>query len=369
MRHAHDDAYWMRRAFSLARRGRGAVHPNPRVGCVLVADGGCVVGEGWHESDGTPHAEAVALAVAGAAAKGSSCYVTLEPCAHHGRTPPCADALMAAGVKRVVAAMEDPDTRVSGAGLAMLRQGGVTTECGLLSVRAEALNPGYIRRKKGGKPWLRCKLAVSLDGRTALQDGQSSWISSTKSRVDVHRLRAESAAIVTGIGTVLADDPRLDIRHVRPLPVPPVRVVLDRTLRIPAKLRMLQSPGRIIVFCCGSKPPPRAAALPGQLEVIALPVQADDFPAAVLGYLGQKLDINEVMLEAGATLGGAFIAANLVDELILYVAGSLLGDAAKPMFKLPAVNGIDIAPRFNFKSIRRINPDIKVVLTPEIISR
>lgn len=347
----------MARALRLAARGRGAAHPNPRVGCVLADSSGGVIATGWHRRHGGPHAERMALDAAGPAARGSACYVTLEPCAHHGHTPPCAEALVAAGVRRVVAAMEDPDARVSGRGLALLRDAGVEVETGLMEEAAAALNPGYIRRKGGGRPWLRCKLAVSVDGRTALANGSSRWISSPAARQDAHRtLRAESAAIMTGIGTVLADDPRLDIRHARPLPEPPLRVVLDRKLRIGPEPRLLHCPGRIMVFCCGDKLPPHAAALPPRLEAVALPVPPDKLPEAALDYLGREMEINEVLLEAGPRLSGACLAAGLVDELVVYMGASILGDSAKGMFSLPELKDIDAATRMRFASCKAL-PD------------
>lgn len=240
------DYRWMARALTLARRGLYSVDPNPRVGCVLVREG-AIVGEGWHERAGEAHAEVIALAAAGRQARGATVYVTLEPCCHYGRTPPCTEALLQAGVARVAAAMRDPNPQVAGQGLAILREAGVAVDCGLLEAEARALNPGFIQRMTQGRPFVRLKLAMSLDGRTALASGESQWLTGEAARQDVQRLRARSSVILTGIGTVLADDPGLNVR-LPEVSRQPLRVILDSDLRTPPTARTLQLPGSVLIF-------------------------------------------------------------------------------------------------------------------------
>ncbi|WP_348759940.1 bifunctional diaminohydroxyphosphoribosylaminopyrimidine deaminase/5-amino-6-(5-phosphoribosylamino)uracil reductase RibD [Candidatus Methylocalor cossyra] len=352
------DAAFMARALRLAERGLYSTDPNPRVGCVLVRDGQ-VIGEGWHRQAGGPHAEIVALAAAGEAARGATAYVTLEPCCHQGRTPPCTDALIAAGVARVVAAMEDPNPRVSGAGLRRLAAAGITVQCGLLEGPAEALNPGFCRRMRGGRPWLRSKLAMSLDGRTALASGVSRWITGPDARRDGHRLRARSSAIVTGIGTVLADDPELTARlpEMAETIVQPARVVLDSRGRLPASARLAAVPGRVIVL--GVAP---ARSVPGGVEFHTLPAGEDgrvDLPAA-LDWLGQA-EFNEVLVEAGPTLNGALLRAGLVDEWVVYLAPVVLGDAGRGLFHLPALTRMADRHELSLRDVRQVGRDVRMV--------
>lgn len=352
----------MARALRLAARGLDTTDPNPRVGCVIAA-GDEVVGEGFHERAGGPHAEVVALAAAGTRAKGATAYVTLEPCSHHGRTPPCADALVAAGVARVVYAVGDPNPRVNGGGAARLRAAGIEVGTGPLGGQARALNPGFHSRMERGRPWLRLKLACSLDGRTALASGESRWITSEAARRDVQRLRARSSAILTGVGTVLADDPRLDVR----LPGAtrqPLRVVLDPRLETPASARVLQPPGDVLVLASEAGAPGAAAleATGARVEVLPGDPSALDLEA-VLARLAE-LEVNEVHAECGATLAGALLNASLVDELVVYLAPVLLGEEGRPLAILGGLESMQERLRLEIVSERRVGPDLRLVLRP-----
>lgn len=362
--------YWMARAIRLAERGLYTTDPNPRVGCVVVAEGRCV-GEGWHERAGEPHAEVHALRQAGERARGSDVYVTLEPCAHFGRTPPCANALIEAGVRRVFIACGDPNPQVSGQGVARLRAAGIEVSEGVLAASAEPLNPGFLRRMRGGRPWVRLKTAASLDGRVALRNGVSQWITGPEAREDVQRLRARSSAIVTGIGTVMADDPLLNVRSPEILAASggrvrhPLRVVLDRGLKIASQARLLTDPlGQKVIVTT-------ATALRQQSEQAVILRQFADLWAA-----GEDLDLewllaglanlgcNEILVEAGGTLAGAFLAAGLVDEYWVYLAGLLLGPSAQPMALLTDSDRIEQAPRFHLQECRRVGSDLRLVYTP-----
>ncbi|WP_163143963.1 bifunctional diaminohydroxyphosphoribosylaminopyrimidine deaminase/5-amino-6-(5-phosphoribosylamino)uracil reductase RibD, partial [Arhodomonas sp. KWT] len=305
----------MARAIRLARRGLYTTDPNPRVGCV-IARAGEIVGEGWHERAGEPHAEVHALRAAGAAARGATAYVTLEPCAHHGRTPPCADALAEAGVARVVAAGTDPNPVVAGGGLERLRLAGVETAAGLMAEQARGLNPGFLRRMAEGMPWVRVKLAASLDGRTAMASGESRWITGAPARRDVHRWRARSSAMLTGIGTVLADDPALTVRDVDAPVMQPARYVIDPSLRLPEGARLVADGGGVTVFCSWPDDARVASLEAAGVRVVPLPPDPQGRPVltAVLAAMARD-GVNEVMVEAGPTLAGAVVAAGLADEL------------------------------------------------------
>ncbi len=363
------DEHYMAQAIRLAARGIYTTHPNPNVGCVIVNDG-TVVGEGWHRQAGGPHAEVVALQQAGARAHGATVYVTLEPCSHHGRTPPCAEALVAAGISRVVVAMQDPNPRVAGRGLQRLRDAGIAVQAGLLEIQARALNPGFISRMQRRRPWLRVKLAASLDGRTAMASGESKWISGTAARQDVQRLRARSAAIMTGIGTVLADDPGLNVRleaehlyGVEPVRQP-LRVVLDPDLAMPAQARLLSVPGHALVFT-GVSEPQRYRALQGSgAEVVLVAARHGQLDlAAVLQQLAER-EINDVLLECGATLAGAFVQAGLVDELILYLAPHLMGDAARGLFRLPGLERMQDRIALEWLDVRHVGSELRITARP-----
>lgn len=326
-----EDSRFMAQALRLAQKGLDTSSPNPRVGCVIVKDGR-VVAEGWHRRAGEPHAEAIALAAAGESARGGTAYVTLEPCSHHGRTPPCADALIAAGVARVVAATQDPNPRVAGNGFASLMAAGVHVDTGVLGAEAAALNAGFFSRMQRGRPRVLCKLAMSLDGRTAMASGESKWITGEAARADVQRLRARSCAVVSGIGTVLADDPRLDVRGGERQPL---RVIVDTALRTTPVARVLAPPGRALIVHSVVDSARESALRDAGADLMHLP--ADDGRVALLALLERLAarECNEVLLEAGATLAGAFAQAGLIDEYRIYMAPVLLGSRARPLMELP----------------------------------
>ena len=356
------DRRHMARALELAAEGLFSADPNPRVGCVLARDDR-VVGEGWHRRVGKSHAEVLALRDAGAAARGATAYVSLEPCSHFGRTPPCADALIRAGVARVVAAMEDSNPQVSGQGLARLRAAGVAAQSGLLESEARALNPGFVKRMETGLPYVRIKSALSLDGRTAMASGESRWISSPESRADVQRWRARSSAVLTGIGTVLADDPSLNVRMESEAwgrgPVrQPMRVILDGRGRLPANAKTLGFPGIVLAFT-----EPGASVPEGALHETA-PYSASGLDLiAVLRALAAR-EMNEILVEAGPTLAGAFVAAGLADELVLYLAPHLMGDAARGLFRLSGLERMVQRIALDIVDIQRLGPDMRIIARP-----
>ena len=351
----------MARALRLAERGAYTARPNPMVGCVIARDGE-VVGEGWHQRKGGPHAEVFALEAAGDRARGATAYVSLEPCAHHGSTPPCADALVGAGVTRVVAAMRDPFPAVDGAGFERLQAAGIAVDHGLMEAQARELNRGFLARVERGRPWLRVKLAMSLDGRTAMASGDSKWISGEASRQDVQRWRARSGALLTGAGTVLADDPQLTVRLDDGSDfLPPLRVVLDPGLATVARGRVREGEAPTLYIHAPD------ARLPRGLDIdrVSVPVQGTRFDLdAVLRLLAAR-GINEVQLEAGATLAGAFLDAGLVDELLLYVAPVLLGPRARPLFDGLHIDAM--AQRLKMQRIdsTMVGEDFRLLLRPE----
>jgi diaminohydroxyphosphoribosylaminopyrimidine deaminase/5-amino-6-(5-phosphoribosylamino)uracil reductase len=392
----------MAHALRLAKRGLYTTAPNPRVGCV-IADGETVLGTGFHQRAGEPHAEVFALREAGARARGATAYVTLEPCAHHGRTPPCADALVAAGVGRVVVAAEDPFDQVAGRGIERLRAAGITVETGLMRDAARELNIGFFSRIERGRPFVRVKLAMSLDGRTALANGDSKWITGEAARADVQHWRARSSVILSGSGTVLADNPRLTVRFsplspgnaggegwgegaarkatapltsqrdsLRSQPSPPselggegfrpLRVILDRRLRTPADSHVLDAAAPTLLLHAPNATP--AATRPAHVEYASVPEQGDTLDLhAVLALLAAR-DCNEVHVEAGPTLCGALFAAGLVDELLLYIAPVLLGSEAAPLMNLPGLT--DMASRWSLRLLdqRMLGADIRLRLRP-----
>jgi diaminohydroxyphosphoribosylaminopyrimidine deaminase/5-amino-6-(5-phosphoribosylamino)uracil reductase len=351
------DHEFMARALRLAELGLFSTTPNPRVGCVIVK-GGRVVGEGWHQRAGEAHAEIHALQAAGAAARGATVYVTLEPCSHHGRTPPCCDALVAAGVVRVVAAMQDPNPQVAGEGVACLRNAGVDVACGLLESEAQALNVGFVARMTRGRPWLRMKLAASLDGKTALENGVSQWITGAAARQDGHRWRARACALLTGIGTVRDDDPQLNVRGVD-TSRQPLKVVVDSRLELPLDAKILRAGG--VLVAAAVEDTARITALRAQgAEVILLPGPGDKVDlSALMHVLGQR-GINEVHAEAGFKLNGSLLRAGLVDELLLYLAPCLLGDAARGMFNLPALESLEGKRRLKIDDARMLGADLRL---------
>ncbi len=368
---AAKDQAFMARALRLARLGLYTTHPNPRVGCVLVA-GGRIVGEGYHRRAGGPHAERLALAQAGALARGATAYTTLEPCCHQGRTPPCVDALLEAGVARVVSAMVDPNPLVAGKGLAALQSAGVEVAVGPLAEAAKRLNPGFIKRMSQGLPYVRCKLALSLDGRTALASGESRWITSEAARRDVQRLRAQSSAILTGIETLLHDDPSLNVRlgptdlGLAPAEevLQPLRVVVDSRLRTPPGAHLFALPGEVLVACVDWDPA-RAAALETRgARVCQMPEHRGRVDLeALLRFLASE-EINGVLIEAGPTLAGAALQAALIDELWLYLAPHLLGDGARGLFHLPGLERMAERISLEILDVRAVGPDWRIRARP-----
>lgn len=352
-----DDHRFMARALQLAQRGLYTTTPNPRVGCVITR-GPSVIGEGWHERTGGPHAEVNALAMAGAAARGATVYVSLEPCAHQGRTAPCAAALAAAGVGRVVAAMQDPNPLVAGKGLAVLEQAGIAVECGLLEDEARELNVGFVARMTRGRPWVRMKLAASLDGKTALTNGRSQWITGAAARRDGHAWRARACAVLTGIGTVKDDDPQLTVREVQ-TPRQPLRVVVDSRLETPLSARVLAG-GALLATAVDDADRIRALREKGA-EVVVLPNAAGKVElGALMQELGQR-GMNEVHVEAGFRLNGSLLREGLVDELVVYLAPHLIGDAARGMFELPQLEDLSGRRELKIRDLRMIGTDIRII--------
>lgn len=365
----HNDQFYMARAFELARQGRFTTIPNPNVGCVIVRDGQ-IVGEGYHLRAGEPHAEVHALRMAGEQARGATVYVTLEPCSHQGRTPPCADALIAAGVSRVVAAMQDPNPQVAGRGLHKLQQAGIEVCHGVMLADAEAVNRGFLKRMRTGLPYVQLKLGASLDGRTAMASGESQWITSAQSRQDVQRLRAESSAILSTSATVLADDPSLtvrwdelsdDIRQLYPRESlrQPVRVILDSQNRVTPQHRVVQQPGSTWLARLQAD----AQSWPAGVEQLLLPAYGRGIDLVAMMMQLAKCQVNTVWVEAGAQLAGGLLQAGLVDELILYVAPKLLGDNGRGLCQLPGLVQLSEAPEFVFSEVRQIGPDLRLRLT------
>lgn len=367
------DRIHMARAIRLAALGLYTTAPNPCVGCVLVRDGE-VVGEGWHHRAGAPHAERLALAMAGDRAQGATAFVSLEPCCHHGKTPPCVDGLIKSGVRRVVAAMQDPNPLVAGAGLALLRAQGVSTAVGLLEEEARRLNPGFIKRMEQGLPYVRCKLAASLDGRTAMASGESQWITSDAARRDAQFLRARSAAILTGVETLLADDPSLNVRLLAtelPGVEPdsqvhqPVRVVVDSRLRTPPTARLLTLPGSSLIACLSAEPGLAARLEAAGAQVLVTPAGPGGVDLEfLLRYLARQ-EINEVLIEAGATLAGAALQAGLVDEWVLYLAPHLMGDAGLGLCHLPGLELMRDRLPLSIQDIRMVGPDLRITAIPQ----
>ena len=353
----------MARALRLAEHGRRTADPNPRVGCVLVRDGECV-GEAWHSRAGEPHAEILALRQAGANATGATAYVTLEPCSHYGRTPPCADALIEAGIARVVAGATDPNPRVSGRGLERLRDAGVAVASGLMAEQSERLNPGFFRRMRAGLPYVRVKVAASLDGRTAMASGESRWITGAAARRDVHDLRAASSAIVTGVDTVIADDPQLTARDTHGEFLPPRRIVVDSQLRTPPGARMLADERGVVIVHGGIMPgrEPDLVHAGAELWQVALGDDGHVAPAAVLEALATA-EINEVLVEAGPRLSGAWVQAGLVDELVIYLAPHLMGHEGRPLLTLAGLEVMSERLPLSWRDQRRVGEDLRLTLS------
>jgi diaminohydroxyphosphoribosylaminopyrimidine deaminase / 5-amino-6-(5-phosphoribosylamino)uracil reductase len=347
-----EPGHFMARALELAARGRATTHPNPRVGCVLVRDGE-VVGEGWHERAGEPHAEIFALNAAGSRACGAEAFVTLEPCCHFGRTGPCTDALITAGVRKVWAAMPDPNPKVSGQGFAKLREAGVVVEVGLHQAEAEVLNRGFSSRMRRGRPWLTLKIAASLDGRTAMASGESKWITGDEARLDVHRLRAEAGAVLTSADTVLADDPQLTARGEYSSLAD--RIVIDSSARVGTDAKVWARDGARCFWITGA-----TGVSPPHVERIAVPVARGHVDlSATLVELGRR-EINEVLVECGPKLAGALIQQQLVDELVLYLAPGFLGHRGQPVAVLPGLRKLEQRVQLKFNEISQVGPDLRV---------
>lgn len=369
------DAAWMARALQLAAKGLYTTGVNPRVGCVLVKDNQ-MVGEGWHERAGEPHAEVMALRDAerrGNNVSGATAYVTLEPCAHQGKTPPCADTLIQAGVSRVVAAMQDPNPLVAGKGFALLHAAGIEVAAPLMAAEASALNVGFVKRMCQGLPWVRLKMAGSLDGRSALANGESQWITGPEARADGHRFRARAQAILTGVGTLVADNPMLTVRDVeapigqvgQPVSLSvPLRVVVDSHLRTPTSASLLQ--GGCLIATASTDPSKTAALQAAGAEIIVLPnAEGRVDLEALLRHLAQR-GVNEVHLEAGSRLSGVFLKAGLVDELLLYMAPTLLGSDARGWFDDLGLTSLKEKVALQVHDLRMIGPDLRIMAKPAV---
>jgi diaminohydroxyphosphoribosylaminopyrimidine deaminase/5-amino-6-(5-phosphoribosylamino)uracil reductase len=365
------DHQHMARALQLAALGRYSTAPNPAVGCVLTDPAGQPVGEGWHRRAGEPHAEILALRAAQGRQRHGTAYVTLEPCAHHGRTPPCVDAVLAAAPSRVVVAMEDPNPRVAGQGIRRLREAGIEVHVGLLGAEAAELNRGFVSRMTRGRPWVTVKLGTSLDGRTALADGSSKWITGPHARADVQRLRAQASAVLTGIGTVLADDPALSVRDPR-FPLHgrrPLRVIFDARGQLPPRAQVLNDDHDTLVLTSQAGAAElQAHGIHGQvhleLELLPVDVHGRLDPAVALARLAER-ECNEVLVESGARLAGTFLAAGLVDELVTYLAPTILGQDARPAFSLPQpLTALEQRARFSYHDVRIVGRDLRVTLRP-----
>ncbi len=352
------DRQTMIRALHLAELGLNTTTPNPRVGCVLADSDGTVLAEGYHRKAGEPHAEVIALDNAADKAKGATAYITLEPCCHQGRTGPCSDALIKAGVTRVVYAMEDPNPRVAGQGLARLRQAGIEVDGPLMEEAARTLNPGFIKRMTVGLPFVRLKMAMSLDGRTAMKSGESKWITGPSARQDVQRLRARSCAILTGVGSVIQDNPALTVR-LDELSRQPLRVIVDSQVKSPLEAEIFTLPGRTVIACCDA-----GAGAKSQFEAWVLPERAGRVDLeALLRKLAEE-GCNEVLIETGATLAGAFVGLGLVDEFVIYMAAKLLGSEARPLFDLPIGTMSGRLP-LTVQDIRAVGDDFRITATPD----
>ena len=360
-----DDYRFMAKAIELAKNGLYTTDPNPRVGCVLVKHG-VIVGEGWHDKAGGPHAEINALQAAGDNAKGATAYVSLEPCSHHGRTPPCSEALINAQVTRVVAAMQDPNPVVAGNGLQLLAQAGIAVTTGVMESQAQSLNPGHIMRMNSGRPYVRSKLAMSLDGRTAMANGESKWITGTAARHDVHFLRARSSAIFTGIGTVLADDPALNVRIEHLHYFPPIRVIVDSALKMPPSVKMLSLPGRTVILTCSSDQQKVDKLIEKGAEIVRIESTHNQVNLQQAFSRLAAMQINEVLVEAGSTLNAALLQAGLIDEIIIYMAAKIMGDKARGLFDLKNIISMEQSISLRIADIRAVGDDWRITAYPVI---
>lgn len=354
------DHQFMSRAVQLAKQGRYTCDPNPRVGCVITKNQK-ILAEGWHAVTGEAHAEVNALNNCNAA-NDTTVYLTLEPCSHHGRTPPCVEALISAKVAEVVIAMVDPNPSVSGAGIKRLQSEGITVRQGLLESEAKKLNPGFIKRMVRGLPFVSCKMAMSLDGRTALANGKSQWISSAQSRCDVHQLRAASSAVLSNVETVIQDDAALNARGLDFDFKQPIRVIIDRKLKLPITAKLLSIPGEIIIYT-ETNDKTRISELENAGAKIVCLSNSIDWLHKVFTHMAKEEHINEVMVETGATFAGVLIEAGLIDQLIIYMAPILLGSDANPLVKLKEIEDLSDAKHLTVSDVRQIGPDIRYTLT------
>ena len=352
------DHEFMGRSLDLARRGLYTTTPNPRVGCVVVEDG-VVVGEGWHEKAGLPHAEVLALKAAGERARGAALYLNLEPCSHHGRTPPCVDAIIEAGVKRVVAAIGDPNPKVAGAGFAKLRAAGIAVEQGLREDEARELNIGFLARMTRGRPWVRMKIAASLDGRTALANGKSQWITGEAARGDGHRWRARACAVLTGFGTVRDDDPQLNVRGVD-TPRQPLKIVVDSKFETSPSARLLKE-GKTLVVGAVDDAKRIAALKAAGAEVAVIPNDGGKVELFKLMKELARRELNEIHIEAGTKLNGSLLQAGVVDELLVYLAPSLIGDSGRGMFNLPELIDLSQTTALKVREVERVGEDLRIL--------
>jgi len=352
------DHGFMGQALELAARGLYTTTPNPRVGCVIARQG-TIVGAGWHEKAGMPHAEVLALKAAGARARGATLYVNLEPCSHHGRTPPCADAIIDAGVGRVVAAIQDPNPRVAGAGFARLRAAGIAVEPGLMEDEARELNIGFFSRMTRGRPWVRMKIAASLDGRTALANGKSQWITGEAARADGHRWRARACAILTGFGTVRDDDPQLNVRGVD-TPRQPLKIVVDSKFETSPSARVLQG-GKTLVVGAVNDAKKIASLKEAGAEVVIIPNDGGKVELFKLMEELARRELNEIHVEAGTKLNGSLLQAGVVDELLVYLAPSLIGDSGRGMFHLPVLTELSRSTALKIREVERVGEDLRIL--------
>jgi diaminohydroxyphosphoribosylaminopyrimidine deaminase / 5-amino-6-(5-phosphoribosylamino)uracil reductase len=352
------DREFMRQALALAGRGLYTTTPNPRVGCVVVRDG-LVVGTGWHEKAGMPHAEVLALKAAGERARGATLYVNLEPCSHHGRTPPCVEAIVPAGIKRVVAAMQDPNPKVAGTGFGKLRAAGVEVESGLMEDEARELNIGFVARMTRGRPWLRMKIAASLDGRTALANGKSQWITGEAARADGHQWRARACAVLTGHGTVRDDDPQLNVRGVD-TPRQPLKIVVDSRFETPLSARLLKD-GKTLIAGAVNEAQRIAALKAAGADTVVIPNDRGKVELfKLIEELGRR-ELNEIHVEGGTKLNGSLLQAGVVDELLVYLAPSIIGDSGKGMFDLPELTALSQVKNLVIREAERVGADVRVL--------
>lgn len=367
------DRFYMRKALDLAERGLYSSRPNPRVGCVVVKDSS-IVGTGWHQKAGENHAEVDALREAGAEASGATLYVTLEPCNHYGKTPPCAMAVIESGVERVVVAMKDPNPLVAGSGISRLESAGIQVDVGLLEAEARHLNIGFISRMERNKPWVRCKLAMSLDGHTALTSGESKWITGEDARRDVQRLRARSCAVITGVSTIKYDDPSMNVRAEQmevdfdhySSPSQPLRVIMDTHLSVPPQARLFSRPGEVLIATCSQHSLSPMLKENPEISVFRQGDKSDEVsPEAVIAELGSR-GANEILIEAGSRLSASFLRSNLIDELWIYVAPKLFGSSSRSLFSLPEVHSLAEAQPLELVEALPVGQDVRLVYRPEM---